>query len=239
VRSLLSWIGHPRPPSPSYRAPISSSTGSESSMPSPRLSESMMSRFLIDNLVESYFTVFHVTYPLIHEATFKAQYRGTRSRPRQRSWDTLFYAVLGLGAWCLGNEDNAFDEHLYRRALFLGDDEPVFDTANLSTVQALLLLSNLNQKLNRPNTGWNCLGLAKRMALSLGLHRELPEWNITPFQREMRRRIWWCLYMFDSGASTTFGRAILLPGRDVMDVSYVSNVGDVVGKCCGRLWSLG
>jgi len=199
----------------------------------------MISHHVIGTLIQAYFTIFHVTYPLIHEETFKAQCHGTRSRPYQRSWDTLFYAVLGVGAWCLDNEDNAFDERLYRRALFLGEDESIFETANLSLVQALLLLSNLSQKRNKPNTGWNCLGLAKRMASSLGLHRELSEWNISPFQREMRRRVWWSLYMFDSSASTTFGRATLLPGREVMDVSYVSNVSDEVGYLLPRLCNIG
>jgi transcriptional regulatory protein GAL4 len=66
------------------------------------------------------------------------------------------------------------------------------------------------------------------MALSLGLHRELPAWNISLLQREMRRRAWWGLYMFDSGAATTFGRPILLPSRDAMDVKYVLNTNDEV-----------
>ncbi|MCH8153750.1 MAG: fungal specific transcription factor domain-containing protein, partial [Proteobacteria bacterium] len=51
-------------------------------------------------------------------------------------------------------------------------------------------------------------------------------WNISHLQREMRRRVWWGLYMFDSGASTTFGRPILLPAGDAMDVKSVLNVND-------------
>jgi transcriptional regulatory protein GAL4 len=35
-------------------------------------------------------------------------------------------------------------------------------------------------------------------------------------------------YLFDSGGSTTFGRANLLPGREMMDVSYVFNIGNEV-----------
>ncbi|PNH64370.1 hypothetical protein VD0002_g4276 [Verticillium dahliae] len=79
---------------------------------------------------------------------------------------------------------------------------------------------------NKPNTGSNFLGLATRMALSLGLHRELPDWRINKLQREMRRRVWWGLYIFDSGASTTFGRPILLPDTEAMDVRPVLNIHD-------------
>jgi transcriptional regulatory protein GAL4 len=118
------------------------------------------------------------------------------------------------------------DEDLYHRATSFSEDESLFESANLTFVQALVLLSNLSQKRNKPNTGSNFLGLATRMALSLGLHRELPDWDINILQREMRRRVWWGLYIFDSGASTTFGRPILLPEKDAMDVHPVLNIPD-------------
>ena len=136
------------------------------------------------------------------------------------------HTILALGAWCLDDSQSDVDEDLYHRALSFGEDESLFESANLTFVQALILLSNLSQKRNKPNTGSNFLGLAVRMALSLGLHRELPDWEISTLQREMRRRAWWGLYIFDSGASTTFGRPILLPDKEAMDVRPVLNIPD-------------
>ncbi|CAN9268356.1 unnamed protein product [Alternaria alternata] len=135
---------------------------------------------------------------------------------------------LALGAWTLNNDQIGLEDYLYRRALTLGQEESVFEAASLTSVQALILLSNLSQKRNSPNTGWNLLGLAVRTALSLALHRELPHWNITLIERETRRRVWWGLYIFDSGASTTFGRAIMLPDQETMDVHSVLNIKDEV-----------
>jgi transcriptional regulatory protein GAL4 len=140
----------------------------------------------------------------------------------------LYHAVLALGAWSLNKDQVGLEDYLYRRALTLGQHESVFEAANLTTVQALVLLSNLSQKRNSPNTGWNLLGLAVRTALSLALHRELPHWNISLLEREIRRRVWWGLFIFDSGASTTFGRAIMLPDHDAMNVHAVLNIEDVV-----------
>lgn len=140
----------------------------------------------------------------------------------------LLYTIMALGAWCLDNNNTELDDELYHLALSFGDAESLFASADLTFVQALILFSNLSQKRNKPNTGSNFLGLATRMALSLGLHRELPEWSISLLQREMRRRVWWGLYMFDSGASTTFGRPILLPGEEAMDVRPVLNIDDEV-----------
>jgi transcriptional regulatory protein GAL4 len=150
-------------------------------------------------------------------------------RPDDRTWNILLYTVLALGAWTIGEEYSDLDDVFYRKANSYLQDQSIFESASLSTVQALVLLSNYTQKRNKPNTGWNYLGLAVRMAVSLGLHRELPEWNITLLQREMRRRVWWGLFIFDSGASVTFGRAILLPEKDMVDVNHVLNVSDEVG----------
>ncbi|EHL01383.1 putative Uncharacterized transcriptional regulatory protein C1F7.11c [Glarea lozoyensis 74030] len=73
-------------------------------------------------------------------------------------------------------------------------------------------------------TGAGYLGLAVRTAVSLGLHKDFSAWQITPLQREMRRRVWWGLFIFDSGASITFGRPVLLPQPGLMDVSEVLNI---------------
>ncbi|KAK2015870.1 lactose regulatory protein LAC9 [Colletotrichum eremochloae] len=193
---------------------------------SSRLSELVASRQVIDRLVESYFSVYHRAYPFVHEPTFRAQFHEVIPRPQQRSWQMLLHTILALGAWYLDNPHGELDDDLYHHSLSFGEDESLFESANLTFVQALVLLSNLSQKRNKPNTGSNFLGLATRMALSLGLHRELPDWRINRLQREMRRRVWWGVYMFDSGASTTFGRPILLPDKEAMDVRPVLNIHD-------------
>lgn len=67
------------------------------------------------------------------------------------------------------------------------------------------------------------------MALSLGLHKEFPAWNISLLDREIRRRVWWFLYIVDSGASMTFGRPVLLPeAGGSMDIELFLNVHDDV-----------
>jgi transcriptional regulatory protein GAL4 len=195
--------------------------------PPETVSQDLLSRQTKENLMNAFFSIYHSTYPFVHEATFRAQFHEVIPRPR--SYDTLMYAVLALGAWCLGQPGAHLDVQLYQQAMLFGEDEALFERANLTLVLALVLLSNLSQKLNKPNTGANLSGLATRMALSLGMHRELPDWDISHLQREMRRRAWWGLYIFDSGASTTFGRPILLPGKESMDVHFVLNIDDEVG----------
>lgn len=82
----------------------------------------------------------------------------------------------------------------------------------LSLVQAFALLANYLQKRNRPNSGFTLLGTAMNMAQGIGLHRELSGPAVTAFTMEIRRRVWWTLFIFDSGARLTFGRPTLSLG---------------------------
>ena len=198
-------------------------------MPILQNPDQIQSHQYITQLVDSYFANYHTSYPLIHEATFRAQYSGLVKRPEKHVWHMLLNSILALGAWTSGNESNDLDDIFYRRAVSSWQGQSILESGSLPLVQALLLLSNYTQKRNKPNTGWNFLGLAVRMALGLGFHRELPKWEINLLQREMRRRAWWALFVLDSGASMTFGRAILLPESDMMDVKQPLNVPDEVG----------
>ena len=97
----------------------------------------------------------------------------------------LLYTILTLGAWTLGDEQTDLDEILYRKASSFSEDDSTSESVSLALVQVLVLISNFTQKRNKPNTGWNYLGLAVHMALSLALHRELPEWDISLLQTNL------------------------------------------------------
>ncbi|KAJ4362339.1 hypothetical protein N0V83_010432 [Neocucurbitaria cava] len=225
LRCLLDWAGFLTGAQAQTRN-TEPSTHFGGLLASSQISHAALTIQISSTLIDAYFHDYHVCYPFVHEATFRAQYHEIVPRPPRRSWDMLYNAILALGAWCLNHDQIGLEDYLYRRALTLGQHESVFEAANLTSVQALTLLSNLSQKRNSPNTGWNLLGLAVRTAASLALHRELPHWNISLLEREIRRRVWWGLYIFDSGASTTFGRAIMLPDLDSMNVHPVLNIDD-------------
>ncbi|UKZ77012.1 hypothetical protein TrVFT333_004728 [Trichoderma virens FT-333] len=91
-------------------------------------------------------------------------------------------------------------------------------------VQGLTLLACYLDKLSTSNTASIYLGAAVKMAMSLGFHREFPDWDISLFDREMRRRVWWCLYVLESGQSMAMGRPILLPCSRSMDISLPLNI---------------
>lgn len=185
----------------------------------------MSSQLITDHLIDAFFINYNSSYPIIHEATYRAQYQGFMPKPRSDVWELLHNIVLALGSWCINPEESTMDLIYYQQARCKLNSS-IIETGSLPLVQALTLLSNYVQKRNKPNTGWNYLGLAIRMALGLGLYREFPNWKSSPLKLEIRRRVWWVLFMFDAGAAVTFGRPINLPSPEIIDVRLPLNIDD-------------
>ncbi|KAK6351055.1 lactose regulatory protein lac9 and GAL4-like protein [Orbilia javanica] len=160
-----------------------------------------------DDLIKSYFTFFHKSYPVLHEPTFLAQYKGVLPRPVDGSWPLILNMIFAIGSWTSSTTPNELDIYYYEQARHhLTAD--IFESGRLGMVQALTLMANYLQKRNKPNSGHIIMGIAIRMALSLGLHREFPDWNVAPLQKEIRRRVWWSLFVLDAGACVTLGRPV-------------------------------
>lgn len=101
----------------------------------------------------------------------------------------------------------------------------ILEKGSLSYVQAIVLLANYLQKRNKPNAGFILIGMAFNMALSIGLHREFDTPSTSPFTMEVRRRVWWTLFVFVSGAQLALGRpAASLSG---VNIQLPSNLDDL------------
>lgn len=210
--------------SPSSQGPDSRSNSKVLDMDSTL---SLTAKYLTNEFIESYFNNYHTSYPFIHKETFLAQYCDEIPTPTNEIWQILLNTVLALGAWCLHGESSNVDLYYYQNAKSYLSSY-VFESGSIPLLQALTLLSNYAQKRNKPNTGWNYLGLAVRMAMGLGLYKEFSNWTCSKnqLQLEMRRRLWWGLYIFDGGAAITFGRPVNLPVDQMMDINEVSNIND-------------
>lgn len=72
---------------------------------------------------------------------------------------------------------------------------------------------------------WFSSGVLMRMARKLGIHRDGEALQLSPFDTEMRRRLWWQLVVLDFKSATATGiRETLLPSD--WDTKMPSNVND-------------
>ncbi|KAL4963225.1 putative C6 transcription factor [Aspergillus stella-maris] len=188
---------------------------SDSGMPR---SQSEVARYLDD-----YFTFYHPAYPILHEGTFRARVSGALAKPHDGSWPLLYNTVLALGAFAGDSNGTKMDIVFFKEARkHLSMD--VLEKGSLSYVQAIVLMANYLQKRNKPNAAFILVGIGFSMALAIGLHREFGKPSTSPFTMEIRRRVWWTLFIFVSAVQLILGRpAVSLVG---VNVRLPANVDD-------------
>ena len=96
-------------------------------------------------------------------------------------------------------------EHALTKADFLGG------APDLVLVQAFAIFLFLLRRHDSPRFVWMMTGLVIRMAQSLGLHRDGRHFShLTPFEVEMRRRVWCALCMLDARAAEDQGTELTI-----------------------------
>ncbi|KAF4963068.1 hypothetical protein FSARC_8870, partial [Fusarium sarcochroum] len=75
----------------------------------------------------------------------------------------------------------------------------------LTGLRALAIYLSAIRVQNRGRATWILNGLAIRIAQSLGLHRDGEQLGLSPFESELRRRLWWHIITKDSRAGEDYG----------------------------------
>ncbi|KAK2772759.1 C6 transcription factor [Colletotrichum kahawae] len=79
----------------------------------------------------------------------------------------------------------------------------LMETDDMLTLQTFVVYLIL-LRCRDPTYSWTMTGLAVRLSQSLGMHRDGSTLNLTPFEAEMRRRLWWNLCVLDTPASEDY-----------------------------------
>ncbi|KAE8442876.1 hypothetical protein EG329_002618 [Mollisiaceae sp. DMI_Dod_QoI] len=109
-------------------------------------------------------------------------------------------------------------EQALARAGFLNTNEIV-------TVQAFVLFLVCVRRHDDTRFVWSLTGLALRISQSLGLHRDGTIFGLSPFDTEMRRRLWWQVCILDTRASEDHGSDPSILDYS-FDTQYPLNIND-------------
>ncbi|KAJ5156876.1 hypothetical protein N7492_009679 [Penicillium capsulatum] len=82
-------------------------------------------------------------------------------------------------------------------------------------VEVLCYVAYYMQNLNRRDAAFLYIGLALRMAISLGLHQEVSHPEMSEADRNRRRRAWWSVYSLDRLLSVKSGNPITIQDEDI------------------------
>jgi len=109
----------------------------------------------------------------------------------------------------------------FKHALWLLPD--IHQEGSILFVEVLSLIAPYMQNLNRRDAAFLYIGLALRMAISLGLHQEVDDPGMDIIEREHRRRVWWSVYSMDRIISVKSGNPISIHDEDI-DVAWPSPI---------------
>ena len=186
----------------------------------------LLTRSVVEDYIEAYFKLYHPTFPILHEATFRAEYAYEAPRPGGGVWHVLANLVVAMGAFVSGTNPDETDSTIFR-TVKAGLSIESLEAGSLTLVQIFALAANYLQKRNKPNTGSAYAGIAVRLAIGLGMHKEFTEWKTSLLRKEMRRRVWWLLCILDVGATVTYGRPLIWPQAGV-DAALPANIQESV-----------
>lgn len=152
-------------------------------------------------LIDLYFSTVHPAFPILQKYIFIEKYeRDFRELPAP-----LLAAVyiMAINWWHHSQELSQFPppdvkelEGLAQTSLSDAMCRP-----KLSTIEAALVLSQ------RPGgEKWASTAHLVAVAQEVGLHLDCSDWKIPPWEKGIRRRLAWCLYMQDKWSSLVHGR---------------------------------
>ena len=160
-------------------------------------------------LIDLYFRIIHPSFPILHKKVYLEKYE----RSHREFSPALLAAVYILATtyWTYSPElsyssvpNVAVLEKLALKAMNYAVHRP-----KLSTVEAGLLLL---QRSNRAS--WPLTAQMVAVGQDLGLHRDCSEWDIPEWERGLRKRLGWALFMQDKWASLVHGRPSHISATD-------------------------
>ncbi|KLU91088.1 hypothetical protein MAPG_09611 [Magnaporthiopsis poae ATCC 64411] len=181
--------------------------------------------------VNPLFKVIHAptVQPYLVDATNRSA-----DRPFPRNVEALLFAIYTLAAVALSDEechtllgysrDTAIQRFSSGVRLCLNQAK-FLKNHDLTTLQAFVLyLISIQGRYNQHAT-WILHGVAVRIAQKMGLHRDGTSFGLSPFDIEMRRRLWWQIIMLDARFAFMSGLGHALLPR-VWDTKEPRNLND-------------
>ena len=98
-------------------------------------------------------------------------------------------------------------------------------TSDLVVLQALSLFLIVVRRVDHSRFCWTLTCLVIRIAQGMGLHRDGSQFDLTPFETEMRRRVWWAILAIDLRSAEEVGTDLCITEAS-FDTQMPLNIND-------------
>ncbi|KAF4120118.1 Fungal trans [Geosmithia morbida] len=177
-------------------------------------------------LMNHFWEYYNSIIPIIDRGAFEAD-RDSRNPKFYSSF--LHIAILAMGyRGCDKNRGDTrrislgnLESTLHREAKYMVDIE-IERPGGIPSVQALLLLGDLECGVGRDNTGWMYAGMANRLAFDIGLHLNCRNDGISEKEVHIRQMVMKACVVYDKYWALFLGRPTSIKSQD-LDLELVSD----------------
>jgi len=193
-------------------------------------------RFLIATYWQYFISNFDPVYKIVHKPYVEKiiQAASDGNKPISPSNEALLFAIyLAVTTSLTADEvkQNLFDDRAsllerYCRGLESSLARAgLLSTSELTTLQALVIYIICLRRNGDSKTIWTLVGLASRIALGMGMQHDGTKFKISPWMTEMRRRLWWHIYLMDMRAAEDQSCEMIITS-DLFDTKMPLNIND-------------
>jgi hypothetical protein len=142
--------------------------------------------------------------PILDEATIWASFHSISNSQSLTAFD--HYVIRTILAISLASQGSVNDNSLFEARIHLSRAVSyaslVLRPGSVTSIQALLLLSQYAMLDATHFDHWTIIGFASRAMVDIGMHHDPPKSaNVPKPELDLRRRVFWCVYTFDRVAS--------------------------------------
>lgn len=185
-------------------------------------------------ILDAYFNNMHVRLPFLNRCEIldlhANRHRVSGNTPEEQFDQFKLFMVYAIGAVIL-QVTESYDSTPPNTFLVtaLRFDPTLRESISIASIEAMLLLVLYNLRTTSNSSVWYMIGLAMRTCIDFGLHREARYRRLRPHEAQLRRRLFWSVYITERYTAWSLGRPFSIPEEEI-DAEPPFNIDDSINS---------
>ncbi|KAJ5660118.1 hypothetical protein N7507_006569 [Penicillium longicatenatum] len=185
-------------------------------------------------ILDAYFNNMHVRLPFLDRCEIldlhAMRHRALGNTPGEQFGQFKLFMVYAIGAAILQvTETYKTTPPNIFLVTALGFDPTLRESISIASIEAMLLLVLYNLRTTSNSSVWYMIGLAMRTCVDFGLHREARYQRLRPHEAQLRRRLFWSVYITERYTAWSLGRPFSIPEEEI-DAEPPFNIDDSINS---------
>ncbi|KAJ5811764.1 hypothetical protein N7474_008065 [Penicillium riverlandense] len=185
-------------------------------------------------ILDAYFNNMHLRLPFLDRTEIldlhAQRYQPPGSTPQGQFEKFKLFMVYAIGA-TISQMTEMYNSTPPKAFLVtaLQFDPSYRESLSIASIEAMMLLVLYNLRSTSNSSVWYMIGLAMRICVDFGFHREARYRDLKPHEAEMRRRLFWSVYLTERYTAWALGRPFSIAEEEI-DTMPPHNLDDSINN---------